>query len=65
MKITMTKLAQYIAKQEGKKKNVDIAQITEILGILSDMIVLEIDNRKTSSIVNALIKNGVRRQEKK
>jgi hypothetical protein len=64
MKITMTKLAQYIAKQEGKKKSVDIAQITEILGILSDMIVLEIDNRKTSSIVNALIKNGVRRQEK-
>jgi hypothetical protein len=60
----MTKLAQYIAKQEGKKKNVDIAQITEILGILSDMIVLEIDNRKTSSIVNALIKNGVRRQGK-
>jgi hypothetical protein len=60
----MTKLAQYIAKQEGKKKSVDIAQITEILGILSDMIVLEIDNRKTSSIVNALIKNGVRRQEK-
>lgn len=34
---TIKALAKELAKREGKRKQVDIAQITEILGHLSDI----------------------------
>ena len=36
MKI-LNKLAKEVARREGKKKQVDIAQIKEILGVLCDI----------------------------
>lgn len=35
--MNMNKVAAEIAKREGKKKSLSIAQIKEVLGIVSDM----------------------------
>lgn len=35
---TIKALAKEICKREGKKKQVDIAQVSEILGVLSDIV---------------------------
>lgn len=50
-----SKLAVDIAKIEGKKKSVNIAQIKEILAILSDKMAVD------DSIAKCLVANGRRR----
>lgn len=37
MKVSIKWIAKEICKREGKKKQVDIAQVSEILKVLSDM----------------------------
>jgi len=56
----MRKLAKEIAKKEGKKKSVSIAQIAEILGILSDLLA----GKDGMEILEVLYSNGKRRAKK-
>jgi hypothetical protein len=60
-------LAKELAKREGKKKQVDIAQLTEMLGHLSDIIFEQIrfSDRSGELISQILYKNGSRRSKKK
>ncbi len=59
---TFCALARHIAELEGNKKQVNIAQIREILTILGD----ELATRKDAMrILNILVSNGVRRQKSK
>jgi hypothetical protein len=51
-------LARYIAKIEGGKKQINIAQITEVLRILSDRAWVE------PKILDLIHKNGKRRARK-
>ena len=68
---TIKAIALEIAKREGKKKQVDIAQITEILGHLSDMSVeikavkSQVLIRVNAEVVNSLLLNGANRATKK
>jgi len=55
--MNITDIAREIARREGKKKQVNIAQIKEILGILSDLVYEE-----PGLVVLALTKNGARRE---
>lgn len=56
---TIKALAKELAKREGKRKQVDIAQISELLGHLSDMVY---DDCKSMDI---LFNNGEKRAKKK
>lgn len=47
--MTINKLAQLIAKKEGKKKSVDIAQIKEVIHCLADIFSDEHVINKTDS----------------
>lgn len=58
--MNMRKLAKEIAKKEGKKKSVSIAQIAEILGILSDLLA----GKDGMEILEVLYSNGKRRAKK-
>ena len=60
--MTVTKLASTIAKREGKKSETNIGNIREILGILSDMVVEDMNG---FAIYDCLIINGLRRAKKK
>ena len=70
--MTIKKLAKLIAEREGKKKQVDIAQITEILGVLSDLwfeqvqrTEWKIDTQCKSAIDVCLYLNGEKRAKRK
>lgn len=56
-------IAKELAKREGKKKQVNIAQLSEQLGHLSDMIFEQIRSglRSGDLISQILYKNGSRR----
>jgi len=54
------KLAKLISKKEGLKKQVNIAQISEILGVLSDLVYESMDGRIEWIFLN----NGQKRAEK-
>lgn len=65
--MTIKQLAKEIAKREGLKKSVDIAQMQEILGHLSDILFEEFEQDgdilgKTS---DCLYDNGAKRAQKK
>ena len=57
----MKKLASAVAKKEGKKKELDIAQIGEVLAIVSDMMVAA----NAGLVIAVLVKNGERRRKDK
>lgn len=67
MKLSMKTLASKVAKLEGKKSQVKMGDVREILSILSELIYLD----EYDQICNLLIINGKRRvnlklsQEKK
>jgi hypothetical protein len=60
--MTPRKLASLIAKREGKKSQVYIGNIREIIGIISDILYLEGDYGST---VLELIENGRKREKKR
>jgi hypothetical protein len=53
--MTMKQLASQIAKIEGKKVEVSVGNVREILGILSDMLF------EDNTLVSLLLTNGKRR----
>ncbi len=64
--MNIKKLVSIIAQKEGKKSQVKVGDIREIVGILSDMLFKELneDNFSVDTLL-ALIKNGKRRSKKK
>lgn len=66
--MTIKQLAKEIAKREGKRKQVDIAQITEILGALSDMVFEDFNHEGEGHITRTwccLYDNGAKRAQKR
>lgn len=65
--MTLQKLASEIAKIEGKKSQVRIGDIREILGILSELFYADLLMRPigTTGIITALLENGESRLNKK
>lgn len=61
--MNMNQLAKEICKKEGKKKQINIAQVKEILGCLSD-ILLDRFIEDGMQIYLELVKTGVRRSKK-
>lgn len=61
--MTIRKLVNELVKREGLKKQVEISQVREIIGHLSDMMFEE--DKGLADIYIALIKNGLRRAKKK
>ncbi len=59
--MTLNKLAKEITLREGKKKQINIAQVKEIIGIISDLVY----EMKTESLVKKLWDNGEKRAKKK
>jgi hypothetical protein len=62
--MTMNKLVMKVIKLEGKKKSVDIAQIREIIAILSDIMYEEAEDFSEGTF-DLLVTNGEKRAEKK
>lgn len=64
--MTIKTLAKLIAKHEGKKVQVNIAQINEILGVLSDLVYEKNINDKYTfaQIFAAIYNNGEKRAKK-
>lgn len=62
--MTIKQLAKEIAKREGLKKSVDIAQIQEILGHLSDMC-FEDFHDDCMIVWDCLYDNGAKRAQKR
>lgn len=60
---TIKGLASAIAKREGKKVQVNIAQINEILGVLSDIFYEDIYYKLSPEDI--LFENGKKRAKKK
>lgn len=60
-------IANELASREGLKKQVNVAQLTEIVGHLSDMIYQQIRNGagRGELISQILYKNGSRRAKRK
>ena len=58
---SIKQLAREITKREGLKKQVNIAQVSEILAVLSDLMFEDFKGR----IEWLLIENGQKRAEKK
>lgn len=70
--MTIKQLAVKLCKKEGKRKQVSIAQVNEILSILSDMIYAQFQKRgwrmdcsAKSAIDACLYQNGKKRAFKK
>lgn len=60
--MTVKDIASKIAKLEGKKVQARIGEIRELLSILSDLIVYDLkDNKTTSETVDTLVVNGFKR----
>lgn len=62
--MTLNNLASAIAKKEGKKSQVKIGDVREILAILSDMIHDHRACGKMREITNPLVTNGRLRAKK-
>jgi len=58
----ITAICMEVTKREGGKKQVSIAQVREIVGIMSDLLYPEISGAK---VLQLLKRNGKRRQAKK
>ncbi len=63
--MTILKLRKELAKREGLKKQVDIAQLSEVLGHLSDMIWEQAGPQEEHEIYWTLSYNGWKRAKKK
>lgn len=65
--MTIRKLAKLIAEREGKKRQVDIAQISEILDVLSDLSYEDLCKKVVgdSDIWILLLINGEKRAKRK
>lgn len=70
--MNMNKLAKEICKREGLKKQVDIAQVKEILGHVSDLMyetaspfLRDLPLPKKRSVLGSLFANGARRAKRK
>ncbi len=59
------KLASLIAKREGRKSQVKIGDVREVLSILSDIICEEVEEDGLSYTIMLLAENGDRRSRKK
>lgn len=57
--MTVSKLASLIAAKEGKKKSINIAQISEVVGIMADLCF------KSPAVILCLLAHGKRRKERK
>ncbi len=57
--MTIRELATEIAKREGKKSQVSVGNVREILGHISDLVVSD------PSSLNAIMANGYRRAKRK
>lgn len=57
-KVTIKQICSWIAESEGKKKELSIAQIKEVVSIISDLSV----GPKGGEVINALTSNGIRRK---
>jgi hypothetical protein len=65
---TIKALASHVAKLEGKKSQAHIAQVREILGIVSDLLYAEVANPTTDPgpvVLNVLCEAGFKRAQKK
>lgn len=62
-------LVKELLKREGKKRQIDVAQMTETVSVLSDWVYESDPDRESSSAItstlNALWLNGKRRAKKK
>ena len=69
--MTIAKLVKELCAREGLKKQVEVAQVRELVGHLSDLVfenvVRDPDDEKvyTSPVCNALLANGQRRRRAK
>jgi len=61
--MTLTDLYKHIAKHEGKKSQVKIGDIREIVGIISDLVYG--DDKRSYETHRALWLNGKRRAKRK
>lgn len=65
-KSVIHRLVQLLVKQEGKKSNVKIGDVREIVSILSDLFYIEFTSGAPySKTFMALVVNGARRREKR
>lgn len=62
--MTIKQLAVKLCKKEKKKKQVDIAQMMEILGVLSDIMHHEWEHSTKLVILSTILKNGEKRAKK-
>lgn len=60
--MTIKEIVKYIADREGKKIEVSVGNIREILAILSDLLV---DEDAVNMVFRTLVANGKRRAKKK
>ena len=58
----ITEICMKVAKAEGKKKELSIAQIREVVGILSDMM---FDAKWGARVIKLMFDNGKRRFKKR
>lgn len=63
--MTIKQLAVKLCKKEGKKKQVNVAQMHEVLGIVSDILHHEWENSVRLSVLSVLLNNGAKRAKKK
>ena len=60
----MKRLISLVCKREGKKESISRAQVSEVLGVVSDILAREALRYK-SDAYGMLIANGLRRLSKK
>lgn len=62
----INELVKEICKREGLKKSVDVAQVREIVGHISDIFLeRSLNSEEALALSNELYKNGVKRAKKK
>lgn len=61
--MTPKKLVQELCKREGLKKQIDVAQVTELVGHLADILYADLHN--DGHAFDELLALGERRAEKK
>ena len=59
---TVTEICREVCKREKGKKEVNIAQVREIIGIMSDLM---FDAKKGAGVIKTLNNNGKRRFTKR
>lgn len=62
--MTVNNLASCLTKAEGKKHQASVGDVRELLGILSDMIYIQIGTKCRAEIFTVLYLNGEKRFKK-